>query len=167
MEGTCSPLYKSIVYLYPFEVLKSACHKHAGNAYSSKWNSNKKANIWLQFVFFYAVEIKLYAPTRPVVDFSVVFLWLMSVGTVISATLWSEFTATEESDKHYNELSSKVIHYDLSFVCACGFTSISSQGSDMHDCISSSLCLSSFPSLPKSFPFFVLVDLLEFFSQIA
>ncbi|KAG8644273.1 signal peptide peptidase-like 5 isoform X2 [Manihot esculenta] len=53
------------------------------------------------------VEIKLYAPTRPVVDFSVVFLWLMSVGTVISATLWSEFTATEESDKHYNELSSK------------------------------------------------------------
>ncbi|KAF2322258.1 hypothetical protein GH714_009605 [Hevea brasiliensis] len=53
------------------------------------------------------VEIKLYAPNRPVVDFSVIFLWMMAVGTVICATLWSEFTAPEESDKHYNELSPK------------------------------------------------------------
>ncbi|XP_015581181.1 signal peptide peptidase-like 3 [Ricinus communis] len=53
------------------------------------------------------VEIKLYAPNRPVVDYSVIFIWLMAVGTVTCATLWSEFTAPEETDERYNELSPK------------------------------------------------------------
>ncbi|GMP55260.1 hypothetical protein CsSME_00020122 [Camellia sinensis var. sinensis] len=52
------------------------------------------------------VEIMLYSPNRPIVDFSVVFLWLMAVGTVISASLWSEFTSTEQNDDRY-ELSPK------------------------------------------------------------
>ncbi|XP_052188514.1 signal peptide peptidase-like 2 [Diospyros lotus] len=53
------------------------------------------------------VELLLYSPNRPIIDFSVVFLWMMSVGTIIAASLWSEFTASEEGDERYNELSPK------------------------------------------------------------
>ncbi|KAJ7957336.1 Signal peptide peptidase-like [Quillaja saponaria] len=53
------------------------------------------------------VEILLYSPNRPVVDFSVGFLWIMAVGTVICASLWSELTATKQTDERYNELSPK------------------------------------------------------------
>ncbi|WCJ41493.1 SIGNAL PEPTIDE PEPTIDASE-LIKE 3 [Euphorbia peplus] len=53
------------------------------------------------------VELKLYAPSRPVVDYSVAFLWMMAVGTVFCASLWSEFTATEETVDRYDELSPK------------------------------------------------------------
>ncbi|XP_011656474.1 signal peptide peptidase-like 5 isoform X2 [Cucumis sativus] len=53
-----------------------------------------------------SVKLLLYAPKRPVVDFSVVFLWMMSVGTVACATLWSEITA-EQTEERYNELSPK------------------------------------------------------------
>ncbi|CAK9313748.1 unnamed protein product [Citrullus colocynthis] len=52
------------------------------------------------------VKLLLYAPKRPVVDFSVVFLWMMAVGTVACATLWSEITA-EQTEERYNELSPK------------------------------------------------------------
>lgn len=54
------------------------------------------------------VEFLLYAPVRPVVDISVIFLWLMAVGTVACASLWSEFTAMEKSEGSYSELSPKV-----------------------------------------------------------
>ncbi|KAL6970846.1 Signal peptide peptidase-like 3 [Sarracenia purpurea var. burkii] len=53
------------------------------------------------------VELKLYSPNRPIVDFSVVFLWLMAVGTIVCASLWSEFTSIEQNDERYNELSPK------------------------------------------------------------
>ncbi|XP_020210393.1 signal peptide peptidase-like 5 [Cajanus cajan] len=53
------------------------------------------------------VEVLLYAPTRPVVDYSVVFLWLMAVGTVICASLWSDITTPDQYDERYNELSPK------------------------------------------------------------
>ncbi|BAT82937.1 Signal peptide peptidase-like 2 [Vigna angularis] len=53
------------------------------------------------------VEILLYAPPRPLVDFSVAFLWLMSVGTIVCASLWSDFTSPEKSDERYNELCPK------------------------------------------------------------
>ncbi|KAK6914396.1 Peptidase A22B, signal peptide peptidase, partial [Dillenia turbinata] len=53
------------------------------------------------------VEILLYSPKRPIVDFSVVFLWMMAVGTVVLASLWSEFTEHEPKDERYNELSPK------------------------------------------------------------
>ncbi|KAK2641723.1 hypothetical protein Ddye_023486 [Dipteronia dyeriana] len=52
------------------------------------------------------VELLLYAPNRPVVDFSVILLWLMAVGTIVAASLWSEFTS-ERTDERYNELSPK------------------------------------------------------------
>ncbi|XP_015887060.2 signal peptide peptidase-like 5 [Ziziphus jujuba] len=53
------------------------------------------------------VEVAMYSPKRPVVDFSVVFLWMMAVGTLAVATLWSDFTSVEETDERYNELSPK------------------------------------------------------------
>nr|XP_004497418.1 signal peptide peptidase-like 5 isoform X1 [Cicer arietinum] len=53
------------------------------------------------------VEVLLYAPTRPIIDYSVGVLWLMSVGTVICASLWSDFTASDQFDEHYNGLSPK------------------------------------------------------------
>ncbi|PPD84842.1 hypothetical protein GOBAR_DD18223 [Gossypium barbadense] len=51
------------------------------------------------------VEFLLYAPTRPIVDFSVIFLWAMAVGTIVTASLWQEFGTSENSDERYNELS--------------------------------------------------------------
>ncbi|RDX83855.1 Signal peptide peptidase-like 5, partial [Mucuna pruriens] len=53
------------------------------------------------------VEVLLYAPVRPVIDYSVGCLWLMSVGTVICASLWSDITAPDQVDERYNELSPK------------------------------------------------------------
>ncbi|KAG2726198.1 hypothetical protein I3843_01G098500 [Carya illinoinensis] len=53
------------------------------------------------------VELLLYAPKRPVVDLSVVFLWMMAVGTILCASCWSEFTGSQQSDERYNELSPK------------------------------------------------------------
>lgn len=55
-----------------------------------------------------AVEILLYAPPRPLVDFSVAFLWLVSVGTIVCASLWSDLTAPEMSDERYNVLYPEV-----------------------------------------------------------
>ena len=63
--------------------------------------------IWLTSSFF-VVELLLYSPNRPIVDFSVIFLWLMAVGTIVCATLWSEFTGSGQSDERYDELSPKV-----------------------------------------------------------
>ncbi|KAK9029935.1 hypothetical protein V6N11_031376 [Hibiscus sabdariffa] len=50
------------------------------------------------------VELLLYAPTRPIVDISVVFLWAMSVGTLITASLWQEFGTSEQLDKNESSL---------------------------------------------------------------
>ncbi|XVE84535.1 hypothetical protein DITRI_Ditri17bG0021000 [Diplodiscus trichospermus] len=51
------------------------------------------------------VELLLYAPTRPIVDCSVLFLWAMSVGTIVTASLWQEFGTSEPTNDRYNELS--------------------------------------------------------------
>uniref|UniRef100_A0A7N0T9A2 PA domain-containing protein n=1 Tax=Kalanchoe fedtschenkoi TaxID=63787 RepID=A0A7N0T9A2_KALFE len=55
----------------------------------------------------FTVEILLYSPNRPVMDWSVILLWIMAVGTIVSASLWSEFTGSEVSNDRYNELSQK------------------------------------------------------------
>lgn len=55
------------------------------------------------------MELLIYSPNRPVVDYSVVFLWMMSVGTVVSATLWSDIVGSEEYDEPSNQLSPKVL----------------------------------------------------------
>ncbi|KAM7465547.1 hypothetical protein LguiB_013109 [Lonicera macranthoides] len=53
------------------------------------------------------VELLLYSAKSPIVDPSVAFLWLMSVGTIVCASLWPKITASEESDDRYNDLSPK------------------------------------------------------------
>ncbi|KAJ1443297.1 Presenilin/signal peptide peptidase [Sesbania bispinosa] len=53
------------------------------------------------------VEILLYAPPRPLVDFSAAFLWLMAIGTIVCASLWSDLTTPEKSDERYNKLRPK------------------------------------------------------------
>ncbi|KAE8673870.1 Signal peptide peptidase family protein, expressed isoform 2 [Hibiscus syriacus] len=53
------------------------------------------------------VEVLLYAPTRPTVDVSVVFLWAMAVGTLITASFWQEFGISDQIDKRCNESSLK------------------------------------------------------------
>ncbi|XP_073012986.1 signal peptide peptidase-like 2 [Typha latifolia] len=53
------------------------------------------------------VEVLLYSPNRPVVDFSASFLWLMAVGTIVCASLWAEFVAYEQVDERYNQLTPK------------------------------------------------------------
>lgn len=67
--------------------------------------------VWMILKFCDAVELLLYSPKRPIVDFSVIFLWMMAVGTLACASLWSEFTAPERTDERYNELSPKVSFY--------------------------------------------------------
>ncbi|OAY63211.1 Signal peptide peptidase-like 2 [Ananas comosus] len=54
-----------------------------------------------------SVEVLLYSPNRPVVDFSASFLWLMAVGTIVCASLWAEFVACEQVDEHYDQLTRK------------------------------------------------------------
>ncbi|MED6130896.1 Signal peptide peptidase-like 3 [Stylosanthes scabra] len=68
--------------------------KTAGDDFSNELTSGKK------------VEVSIYAPTRPLLDYSVVVLWLMAVGTVICASTWSDITASN-SNERYNELSPK------------------------------------------------------------
>ena len=70
----------------------------------------------VDFEFPISVEVLLYAPVRPTIDFSVGCLWLMSVGTVICASLWSDLTARDQLDERYNELSPKVFSCYLIFV---------------------------------------------------
>ncbi|XP_022733039.1 signal peptide peptidase-like 3 isoform X2 [Durio zibethinus] len=53
------------------------------------------------------VELLLYAPTRPVMDYSVIFLWAMAVGTIVTASLWQEFGTSQHTGEHYNELLPK------------------------------------------------------------
>ncbi|CAI0452204.1 unnamed protein product [Linum tenue] len=53
------------------------------------------------------VEIGLWAPDRPVVSFSVAFLWLMAVSTVATASLWPEIAKTKDSEPRYDDFSPK------------------------------------------------------------
>ncbi|KAG8089760.1 hypothetical protein GUJ93_ZPchr0011g28514 [Zizania palustris] len=53
------------------------------------------------------VEVQLYSPNRPVVDLSACFLWIMAIGTIVCASLWTEFVACEEVDERYNQLARK------------------------------------------------------------
>lgn len=59
------------------------------------WNT---FDIWNPFLN--PVELLLYSPDRPIVDYSVSFIWLMAVGTIICAALWKKFTQSKESDDY-------------------------------------------------------------------
>ncbi|RYQ93148.1 hypothetical protein Ahy_B09g099429 isoform C [Arachis hypogaea] len=73
--------------------------KTAGDDLDNELTSGKK------------VELSIYAPTRPLLDYSVAVLWLMAVGTVICASTWADITAAD-CDERYNELSPKVSPYN-------------------------------------------------------
>lgn len=68
---------------------------------------------------FYVVELLLYAPERPIVDYSVIFLWLMSVGTVFCASIWPKITASKASDDY--QLSPKVLQISHCLFCFLNF----------------------------------------------
>uniref|UniRef100_A0ACD6A425 Uncharacterized protein n=1 Tax=Avena sativa TaxID=4498 RepID=A0ACD6A425_AVESA len=51
------------------------------------------------------VELQLYSPIRQVVELSAGFLLIMAVGTIVCASLWSEFVVCEQADEHYNQLT--------------------------------------------------------------
>lgn len=57
------------------------------------------------YMFSDVVELLLYSPDRPILDYSVILLWLMAVGTIVFASLWSEITGSKQSDERYNQLS--------------------------------------------------------------
>ncbi|XP_072966175.1 signal peptide peptidase-like 2 [Typha angustifolia] len=52
------------------------------------------------------VDILLYSPNEKDVDFSVAFLWLMAVGTIVCASLWDEYISSEK-DQPNAELNDK------------------------------------------------------------
>jgi hypothetical protein len=72
--------------------------------------------------FHNTVELLFYAPVRPPMDLSVIFLWMMAVGTVVCASLWSEIAASEEAEERYNELSPKVNMH--SYLCLQVYTQV-------------------------------------------
>lgn len=65
------------------------------------------------------MELLLYSPKRPVVDISEIFLWLMAVGTIVCASLWTEFIVCEQTDERYNQLVRMVSYLiNVSEVCS-------------------------------------------------
>ncbi|XP_044366796.1 signal peptide peptidase-like 2 isoform X4 [Triticum aestivum] len=44
-------------------------------------------------------------PSRPVVDPSLCFLFIMAVGTIVCSSLWGEFVACQPIDERYNQLT--------------------------------------------------------------
>ncbi|KAG0488147.1 hypothetical protein HPP92_006958 [Vanilla planifolia] len=42
------------------------------------------------------VDVLLYSPIRPIVDFSAAYLWLIAVATVLCASLWSDIISYEQ-----------------------------------------------------------------------
>lgn len=48
-------------------------------------------------------------------------LWLMAVGTLTCASLWADFTSTEETDERYNELTPKVFEHKPLFIIKCQY----------------------------------------------
>ncbi|KAI3841505.1 hypothetical protein MKX03_031118, partial [Papaver bracteatum] len=54
------------------------------------------------------VELLLYSPNLPLVNVSDIFLWLMAVGTIVCASLWSEFIASKQGHESNDQLTPKV-----------------------------------------------------------
>jgi signal peptide peptidase-like protein 2B len=50
------------------------------------------------------VRVLHYSPRRTVVDIGEVFLWLMAVGTILSASFWSAWTAKEAAQEYYRRM---------------------------------------------------------------
>ncbi|KAG0459134.1 hypothetical protein HPP92_022262 [Vanilla planifolia] len=48
----------------------------------------------------YSVAVQLYSPDRPLVDTAEIFLWLMAVGTILCASIWSAWSEREALIEH-------------------------------------------------------------------
>lgn len=75
----------------------------AGTSLEKSLNNNSK------------VSVQLYSPRRPAVDIAEVFLWLMAVGTILSASYWSAWSAREtaiEQDKLLKGASDELLHME-------------------------------------------------------
>lgn len=48
----------------------------------------------------HSVAVQLYSPDRPLVDTAEIFLWLMAVGTILCASIWSAWSSREASIEH-------------------------------------------------------------------
>ncbi|KAK9668554.1 hypothetical protein RND81_13G068300 [Saponaria officinalis] len=53
------------------------------------------------------VELQIYLFKRSVMDLSNTIIWLISVGTLIVASIWPDLAGREQNDERYNELSPK------------------------------------------------------------
>lgn len=60
------------------------------------------------------VDLLLYSPNRPFIDFSEIFMWMMAVGTIVCASLWSKFIGNEQCDDRYKQLTIKETQDDIS-----------------------------------------------------
>ena len=56
------------------------------------------------FCWCLSVRVLFYSPKRTLVDIAEVFLWLMAVGTILSASFWSAWTAKEAAQEHYRRM---------------------------------------------------------------
>jgi signal peptide peptidase-like protein 2B len=60
------------------------------------------------------VDLLLYSPNQPFIDFSEIFMWMMAVGTIVCASLWSKFIGNEQCDDRYKQLTRKETQDDIS-----------------------------------------------------
>ncbi|VVA90125.1 unnamed protein product [Arabis nemorensis] len=97
-EMVCNEKDTSLNVSIPVLMIKTS----AGDALKKSIMQNQK------------VDILLYAPKSPVVDYAVAFLWLMSVGTVFIAAVWSHVTSPKKNEDQYDELSPKKSSDDAS-----------------------------------------------------
>lgn len=60
--------------------------------------------LFLNSGWLVSVRVLHYSPKRTMVDIAEVFLWLMALGTILSASFWSAWTAKESAQEHYRRL---------------------------------------------------------------
>jgi hypothetical protein len=62
------------------------------------------------------------------VELSAGFLMIMAVGTIVCASLWSEFFAREQVDEHYNQLTRQALTFSytiyMTYRCYLSFHAI-------------------------------------------
>lgn len=58
----------------------------------------------------FSVELQIYLQRRSVIDLTNSIIWVISVATLIVASVWIDLSGHEQSDEEYDELSAKVYH---------------------------------------------------------
>lgn len=60
------------------------------------------------FLLMFSVEVQVYLAKRSVIDLSNSSIWVISLATLIIASVWPDLIPHEKSDEEYDELSPKV-----------------------------------------------------------